>query len=280
MPREEYVEQAWFFRALGERMQDNVATQDVLHTLKNELLSTCKLPIAVEFMAAELRLTGVFSTAMARLQHYFTPFQVFLIREAEDDHSRFDFNIALEILRREAQYRAEQPNPQGGFLFQFETLSRHRLRYDRGLEAMAGDPLYSPDWQEFIRGLRKRIGLVDVADLIYVRSAYYTVMQRREDPNYEPEMPVLFGDKEGKIALANRRKDPAWLFAALQRHLGYPQVPRLKKPDESKYIIPRLQARVDRLEARVKLLEEEAKGGIDITKFYTPDAVPPPELDD
>lgn len=280
MPREEYIEQAWFFHALGERMQDNVATQDVLQTLKNELLSTCKLPIAVEFMAAELRLTGVFSTAMARLQHYFTPFQVFLIREAEDDRSRFDFNIALEILRREAQYRAEQPSPQGGFLYQFETLSRHRLRYDRGLEAMAGDPLYSPDWQDFIRGLRKRIGLVDVADLIYVRSAYYTVMQRRENPNYEPEMPVLFGDKEGKIALANRRKDPAWLFAALQRHLGYPEVPRLKKPDESKYIIPRLQARIDRLEARVKLLEEEAKGGIDITKFYTPGAVPPPELDE
>lgn len=260
-------------------MQENVATQDLLHSLRSELLSTCKLPIAVEFMAAELRLTGVFSTAMSRLLHYFTPFQVFLIREAEDDRSRFDFNIALEILRREAQYRAEQPGPQGGFLFQFETLSRHRLRYDRGLEAMAGDPLYPPDWQEFIRGLRKRIGMVDVADLIYVRSEHYVVMQRRTNPEYQPEMPVLFGDKEGKIALANRRKDPAWLFAALQRHLGYPEVPRVKKRDESKYLIPRLQARIDRLEARVKLLEEEAKGGIDITKFYSPDAVPPPDLD-
>ena len=145
---------------------------------------------------------------------------------------------------------------------------------------MAGDPLYPPEWQEFIRGLRKRIGMVDVADLIYVRSAHYTAMQRRTQPGYEPEMPALFGEKEGKIALANRRKDPAWLFAALQRHLGYPEVPRIKKRDESQYLIPRLQARVDRLEARVKLLEEEAKGGIDITKFYSPDAVPPPALDD
>lgn len=279
LPSEEYVEQAWFFRALGERMQENVSTQDLLHSLKDELLSTCKLPIAVQFMAAELKLTGVFSTAMARLPHYFTPFQVFLIREAEDDRSRFDFNIALEILRREAQYRAEQPSPQGGFLFQFETLSRHRLRYDRGLDAMAGDCLYPEEWRDFIRGLRKRIGMVDVADLIYVRSAHYTQVQRRTHPEYVPELPVLFGEKEGKIALANRRKDPAWLFAALQRHLGYPQVPRVKKVDETKYLIPRLQARVDRLEARVKLLEEEARGGIDITKFYRPDAVPPPTVE-
>ena len=276
LPRDEYVEQAWFFQALGERMQQNVATQELLATIKDELLSTCKLPMAVEFMSAELKLTGVFSTAMARLPHYFTPFQVFLIREAEDERSRFDFNIALEILQREARYRSEQPTPQGGFLFQFESLSRHRLRYDKGLEAMAGDRLYSTEWREFILGLRKRIGMVDVADLIYVRSGHYTVIQRRSQADYEPQQPVLFGEKEGQIALANRRKDPAWLFAALQRHLGYPLVPRIKKADESKHQIPRLQARVDRLEARVKLLEEEAKGGIDITKFYGMPPVEPP----
>jgi len=39
-----------------------------------------------------------------------------------------------------------------------------------------------------------------------------------------------------------------------------------------------LARRMDRLEARVKLLEEEAKGGIDITKFYAiPDTGPPGE---
>ena len=37
-----------------------------------------------------------------------------------------------------------------------------------------------------------------------------------------PEKPMLFGEKEGKIAWANRKKDPLYLFAALQRHLGYP----------------------------------------------------------
>ncbi len=276
LPREEYIEQAYFFQALGERMRQNVATQDLLDSVKDELLSTCKLPMAVDFMSAELKLQGVFSSAMSRLGHYFTPFQTFLIREAEDERSRFDFNLALEILQREARYRADGSDPQGSFLYQFETLSRHRLRYDRGLDAMAGDPLYPPPWREFILGLRRQIGMVDVADLLYVRSAYYSTMQRRTHHEYVPEQPELFGEKEGKIALANRRKDPTWLFAALQRHLHYPAVPRPKKPEENQAQLPRLQAMVDRLEARVKLLEEENRGGIDITKFYGPPPSLPP----
>jgi hypothetical protein len=79
---------------------------------------------------------------------------------------------------------------------------------------------------------------------------------------------VLFGEKEGKVALANRRKDPLLLFAALQRHLNYPAVPRRRKAEETKLLLPTLLKRLDRLETRVKLLEDEARGGIDITKFY------------
>jgi hypothetical protein len=81
---------------------------------------------------------------------------------------------------------------------------------------------------------------------------------------------MLFGEREGKIAWANRRKDPLYLFAALQRQLAYPVVPRPKKVDETVNLVPLLLARVDRLEARIKLLEEENKGGLDITKFYGP----------
>lgn len=56
----------------------------------------------------------------------------------------------------------------------------------------------------------------------------------------------------------------------MQRHLGYPPVPRPKKSEQTPNLIPQLQTKIDRLEQRLKLLEEDAKGGIDITKFYGP----------
>jgi hypothetical protein len=84
-----------------------------------------------------------------------------------------------------------------------------------------------------------------------------------------PEKPVLFGEKEGKIAFANRQKDPLFLFAALQRHLGYPPVPRPKPVDDSPQLIPLLMRKLERVEQRLKLLEEEQReGAFDITKFY------------
>jgi hypothetical protein len=54
----------------------------------------------------------------------------------------------------------------------------------------------------------------------------------------------------------------------LHRQLGYPAVPRLDPIDRSPELIPALLRRVERLETRLKLLEEEQKGGIDLTKFY------------
>ena len=72
---------------------------------------------------------------------------------------------------------------------------------------------------------------------------------------------VLFGPREGRIALANRRKDPILLFAALHRQLGYPEVPRRQRIDQSPEIIPALLRRVERMETRLKLLEEEQRGG-------------------
>ena len=93
-------------------------------------------------MADELRLTGGFATAMARLPHYFTPFQAYVVGEAEKAEGRFDFRVALEILQREAEYRAAGASPQGIFLYQFEALCRNRLGYDRGLDAVAADPIY------------------------------------------------------------------------------------------------------------------------------------------
>jgi hypothetical protein len=265
LEREEYVEQAYLFRALGERMVQQMATQDLLVSIREELLSTTKLPMAVEFMAAELKLVGVFATAMAKLGHYFTPFQTYVVSEAENERARFDFAVALEILHQEAAYRAAGASPQGVFLYQFEVLCRNRLGYDRGLAAMAGDSIFNSDWKQWIDIVRRQVGLVDLADLIYVRSEHYA--RTRQEP-LPADKALLFGEKEGRIAWANRGKDPLLLFSALQRHLGYPQVPRPKPVDETKAVIPGLVRRMERLESRIKLLEEEQKGGIDLTKFY------------
>ena len=58
--------------------------------------------------------------------------------------------------------------------------------------------------------------------------------QRRQNPDYQLPVPALFGEKEGKIAKANRGRDPLYLFAALQRQLGYPEVPRPRpRPDRA-----------------------------------------------
>ncbi len=276
LEREEYIEQAYLFRMFSERLPENFPLQELLEQIRHELLATTKLPMAVDFMLAELRHRGLMATAMRRLPHYFTAYQTYIIEAAEDDRGRFDMRVAIEILRHEAAYLAERPTTEGLFMYQFETLSRNRLRYDRGLDAMAADPMYNSDWREWIQTVRRQIGIIDFADMIYVRSTEYLRRRTRPgEPPPEPEKPILFGEKEGKIAWANRQKDPMYLFAALQRHLGYPSAPRLKRPDETREQVPLILRRLDRLEMRIKLLEEESREGLDITKFYAQDGKPP-----
>ncbi len=278
LDREEYIEQAYFFRTLNERMQRNMSTQDLLVMIREEILSTTKLPLAIDFLGSELRLTGVFASAMARLSHYFTPFQTFVVAQAEHERGKFDFTIALEILEREAEYRSSAATRAGLFMFQFESLCRNRLGYDKGLEAVSLDPMYDRDWKDWIDLVRRQIGIVDLPDLVFVRSEHYVRGRLRQGLDDEvSEKPVLFGEKEGKIAAANRRKDPLLFFSALQRQLNYPAVPRPKPVDELKALLPSLLKRFDRLESRVKLLEEEQRGGIDITRFYGPNSVEPTE---
>lgn len=267
LEREEYVEQVHFFTMLAERGQMGTSTQDLLGMVREEILSTTKLPMAIDFLSGELKLNGVFHTAMAKLGHYFTPFQTFVIGEAESDTSRFDMLLAFQILAREARYRADGASAQGVFLYEFESLSRNRLGYDRGLEAIGGDAIFDDNWRQWMGLVRHQVGLVEFADLIYVRSAHYVQRQAALGGETD-ERPALFGEGEGRIALANRGKDPLLLFNALHRHLGYPEVPRPAKPDESPQLLPQLVRRMERAEARLKLVEEEMKGGIDLTKFY------------
>ena len=255
LDREEYIEQAYFFKAFRERVADGVPAQEVLARIGEELLSTTRLPMAVSFLSTDSRILGLMGPAMARLSHYFTPFQAFLVMKAEEDVGRFAIDQALLILEREAKYRADGASVAGLFVYQFEALSRNRLGFGAGLDAMAGDPLYNEDWQEYIVRLRSKLGDVDFADLIFVRSAHFVNQRRRTDPEYVPKFPTLFGEKEGKIARANRGRDPVYLFSALQRQLNYPEVPRPKKPDEAEARIKLLEDRVAMLENRLKSME-------------------------
>ena len=127
---------------------------------------------------------------------------------------------------------------------------------------MAGDPIFDDDWREWILTVRRQVGLVDLADMIYVRSELYRKTRKKA------EKPILFGEKEGRIALANRRKDPLYLFSALQRHLGYPSVPRPRPEDTQRYLLPALQRHVERLETRMKMLEEELAAASTWSRFY------------
>jgi hypothetical protein len=271
LDREEYVEQAYFFRAFRERLADNLPAQDILQRVHEELLSSTRLPYAVQFLVAELKHTGLLASGFAKLPHYFTPFQAFVIAQAESETSRFPMPTALMVLEREAAYRAEAPTKPGLFVYQFETIARNRLGYLEGTAAVAADPLYDEDWRKFIAGLPRQVGDIDFADLIYLRSTLYEREHRRANPEYHAPLPPLFGEKEGKIAKASRGRDPLYLFAALQRQLGYPEVPRFKQRDDARTKLEKIEAKLRELETRLKLAESELRGSVDLSQFGKPD---------
>lgn len=275
LEREEYIEQAYFFRIFRERLGERLPTQEILEHIHGEILTITRLPLAIQFLATEIKHTGFLATGFARLSHYFTEFQAYCVQQAEEEKRRFPIEICLLILEREAHYRAGQPTQPGLFVYQFETLSRNRLGYDQGLAAMEADPFFDADWRAFIGLTRRQIGVVDFADLVYLRSVQYVTEQRRKDPGYEPPLGPLFGEKEGKIARANRGRDPLYLFAALQRQLGYPEVPRPKPRDDLEAKLLVFQAKLKELEQRLKLIEAEARGKVDLSEFMDKPALPP-----
>jgi hypothetical protein len=281
LDREEYIEQVYFFRTLRERIAENVPTQTVLEQLPQELLSITRLPIAVEFLGTEIKHTGLLSSGFAKLPHYFTPFQTYVLTATEDERSRFSIDIALLILEREAQYRSAKPTPAGLFVYQFEVLSRNRLGYDEGLACMKGDAFYDDHWRVFLDLARRQIGIIDFGDLVFARSELYVREERRVRPDYEPPAPPLFGEKEGKIARANRGRDPLYLFAALQRQLDYPEVPRARPKDDPLTQIAQLRDKIRQLEQRLHLVESEVRGHVDLNEFMKkPDLITPADDDE
>jgi hypothetical protein len=271
LEREEYVEQAYLFRTVRERLAENQPAQDVLLRVHDELLSSTRLPFAVQFLASELKHSGLLASGFSKLPHYFTAFQAFVVKQAEDEKSRFPMPTAFLVLEREATYRAGTPTKQGLFVYQFETIARNRLGYLDGLEAMGADPFYDPDWRAYFDALRKNVGEIDFSDLVYARSQLYVIEERRRNPAFEPPHPPLFGEKEGKIAKASRNRDPLYLFAALQRQLGYPEVPRYKVRDDASTKLEAIQAKLRELEMRLKLAEGELRGSVDLSQFGKPE---------
>ena len=106
LDREEYIEQMYFFRTLRERMATNRAAQEILERLHEEILATTRLPYAIQFLSTELKHSGLLSSGFARLPHYFTSFQAFVMSRTEEEALRFSIDTGLLILEREA--RGEQ----------------------------------------------------------------------------------------------------------------------------------------------------------------------------
>jgi hypothetical protein len=279
LDREEYIEQTHFFRTLRERtFEEQIPTQIVIERIHEEILAITQLPMAIQFIATELKHSGLLSSGFTRLAHYFTPFQAFVIAQSENERNRFSIEVALLLLEREAQYRSGTPTPQGLFVYQFESLSRNRLGYEQGLRMMQADPFFDEAWKSYIDLVRRQVGGIDFADLIYLRSEWYVTDQRRHTPDYSPPLAPLFAEREGRIAKASRGRDPLYLFAALQRQLGYPEVPRIKAKDDPSVRLNELQAKVKELEARLKLVEGEQRGKLDLSEFMVkPELIQPPE---
>src|ERR1700751_1403169 len=81
LEREEYIEQAYFFHAFRERLLDGLPAQDILARIGEELLSTTRLPLAVSFLYTDIKGSGLLAPAMARIGHYFTPFQAHVVEQ-------------------------------------------------------------------------------------------------------------------------------------------------------------------------------------------------------
>ena len=278
LDREEYIEQEYFFRAFRQRLEEGVPSQEILKTIQEEILATTRLPMAIDFLRAEVLHNGRTSDAMSRLPHYFAPFQAFVMSRAEDEESKFEQLTALKILESEAAYRAKGTTMPGLFVFQFECIARNRLGYTAGLKSMSLDPLCTDDWSTWIMRLQNDLGGRELAEIVYVASQHFQNRRTSRVSTFASpgssgtptttEPKALFGDQEGRIARANVGRDPLYFFAALQRQLGYPAVPRSVSADTTEKLPGFLESRLQKIEQRLKLVEMESKGGIDLTKFY------------
>ena len=270
LDREEYIEQVYFFRTFRERLTQNLAAQEILERLHEEILATTRLPLAIQFLATELKHTGELASGFARLPHYFTPYQTFVVGQAEREGHAFSLPAALLVLERERSIGRVRSTPAGMFVYQFESLSRNRLGFADGLTPCGRPALrrrlasVSRPGAQARRRLRFRRHVVRPVRIVRGGAA-------AADADYVPPVPPLFGEKGGQIARANRGRDPLFLFAALQRQLGYPEVPRPRPRDDLEAQIEAVAVKLREMEARLRLVEGEVRGQVDLSEFGKPE---------
>ena len=146
---------------------------------------------------------------MSRLSHYFL-----LIRPLSFNRLKMiavDSTCKLPWLscnRRQISYRIRRPRS-----FSINSRRLRRLPFDR-TSAMAKDPIFDPDWSEWIYIVRRQVGIVDLADLIFGERSLF----RAVSATWPKVMRSLATKRADRWAIGT---NPLLLFAALQRHLGY-----------------------------------------------------------
>ncbi len=247
LDREEYVEQAYFFRTFRERVADNLPTQDVLATLDQEILTTTRLPMAVQFLATEIKHTGLLATGFERLHALLHPVPGVRRPPGRGGEAAVQHGDRPARPGAGGHLPGQQADPAGAVRLpvrdDLPQPARLRRRADRDerrpvlrrrLEGVPGD-----------RSARQ-VGVVDFADLVYYGRSSRSSSSGGGTRTFEPSVPMLFGEKEGKIAKASRGRDPLFLFAALQRQLSYPEVPRTKVRDDASTKLELMQTKIAR----------------------------------
>ena len=74
-----------------------------------------------------------------------------------------------------------------------------------------------------------------------------------------------------RIHIQNPVDDPLFLFAALQRQLNYPEVPRPRPTDDTQSRMEAIQTKLREMEARLRLVEGELRGQVDLSQFGKPE---------
>src|SRR5262249_22518596 len=139
---------------------------------------------------------------------------------------------------------------------------------------------YDEVWRAFLALGGKQAGTVGVADLVYLRSGVYVREQRLGGPPHDPPLPPVVWGEEGENGKANPRPGPLYPVGAAQRQLNYPEVPRARPPDDLSNKVLTLQAKFRELEMRLKLVEGELRGQVDLSEFGKPEilgGLPPDE---
>ena len=258
LPREEYIEQAHLYKLLRERTGEQVPIQELLEQIHLELLATTKLPMAIDYLLCEVKHSGLMAPAMLRMPHYFSAFQTYLIQQSEEETGRFMTATAFEVLEADAKYRLEGATASGMFFFQFEVLCRNRLNYDKGLWAMSNDPLYDEPMVQVDSVSPRPGGTGRVGGPVVPGERDYRNRLVAAGESLAGKGPFLFGEKEGRIAFANRRKDPLYLvFGHAAASWVILRCRDLKPPDRNRGFDSAIAAAIGRLETRIKLMDQE-----------------------